>query len=548
MLTTRCIRKLLLIQPPVQDFYDTDIRLQPIGLCYLKAAVQKYHPEVSVKVVDFHQGRGRATIALPKELSYLKKYYFIQDSSPFRTFGQYFHFGASFEEIADVAAREQPDMVGISSLFSPYYREVLQCAEIIKKRTGALIIVGGSHVSGSPETMLASPYVDYIIRGEGERPLVELLHCLAKKDDPRKVAGLGYKDGDRLHLNDVGDNYSADDLEPPDFSDLSSKRYLFKTRPICMVMSSRGCPHRCSFCSVQGTFGKTYRPRAVESIVDEMEKRYRQGFRVFDFEDDNLTFNKERFKKLCEVIIEKFAGKDIQLLAMNGVSYKSLDRELLQLMREAGFTHLNLALVSSNEKVLAEVKRPHRVDNFTEIVEIGHELGFQIVAYQILGLPNETIGSMMTTLLFLARLPVLIGVSTFYLTPGAAIAEQFAPMDAADILRSRSTAMAIETEECKRDHLYTLFITARILNFLKGLQAPVEHINLNDLLASAISFPEKEQSGLELLRLLFAEKCLYAQTKKGLQPVVKFDNKLFFQIWTQLDFVRTQGGGYIIIN
>ncbi len=113
--------KLVLIQPPIQDFYDTAIRLQPIGLAYLKAAVKKHLPEWEVVIKDFHQGWGRRTIALPKELAYLRDYYPWPDRSPFSLFHHYYHFGASFETMAQEVVQEKPDLVGISSLFSPYY-------------------------------------------------------------------------------------------------------------------------------------------------------------------------------------------------------------------------------------------------------------------------------------------------------------------------------------------------------------------------------------------------------------------------------------------
>ena len=114
--------KIVLIQPPVQDFYDTDIRLQPLGLCYLKGALAEYLPHVTVLVKDYHQGYGRRTVALPSELTYLREYYPYRDSSPFSTFHQYFHFGAPFEKIAQEVVLEQPDLVGISALFSPSHR------------------------------------------------------------------------------------------------------------------------------------------------------------------------------------------------------------------------------------------------------------------------------------------------------------------------------------------------------------------------------------------------------------------------------------------
>ena len=145
--------KVLLIQPPVQDFYDTDVRLQPIGLCYLKAAVKKHLPDVDVIIKDYHGGCGRRTVAIPKELRYLTDYYPVADKSPFSTFHQYYHFGKPFDEIEAEIAEIRPDVVGISSLFTPYYREVLEVAARVKKRLNVPVVVGGSHASAVPESL-----------------------------------------------------------------------------------------------------------------------------------------------------------------------------------------------------------------------------------------------------------------------------------------------------------------------------------------------------------------------------------------------------------
>ena len=143
--------KLLLIQPPVQDFYDTDVRLQPIGLCYLKAAVKKYLPSIEVVIKDYHAGCGRRTVTIPRELRYLSEFYPVVDKSPFSTFHQYYHFGKSFDDIEQEIAETKPDIVGISSLFTPYYRETLAVAACVKRRLNVPVVMGGSHASAVPE-------------------------------------------------------------------------------------------------------------------------------------------------------------------------------------------------------------------------------------------------------------------------------------------------------------------------------------------------------------------------------------------------------------
>ncbi len=148
--------KVLLVQPPVQDFYDTDVRLQPIGLAYLKAAVKQHLPDVDIRIKDYHSGCGRKTVPIPKELRYLSEYYSVADKSPFSTFHQYYHFGKSFDQIESEIAELAPDIVGISSLFTPYFREALEVARRVKNRTRAIVVMGGSHASAVPESLLAS--------------------------------------------------------------------------------------------------------------------------------------------------------------------------------------------------------------------------------------------------------------------------------------------------------------------------------------------------------------------------------------------------------
>lgn len=538
--------KLLLIQPPVQDFYDTDIRLQPIGLAYLKAAVNSLLPHIEVKIRDFHQGWGRRSVPLPRELSYLRSFYAWPDRSPFSSFYHYYHFGASFETIVEEAAREKPDLVGISSLFSPYYREVLAVAAAVKSRLNVPVLLGGSHVSAMPEEMLAHKDIDFVIRGEGERPLVEFLECFEKGGGFENVPNLGYKKDGKIILNPLQDNYPIQDLPPACLDDLDQDNYLFEKKPLTFVITSRSCPHKCSFCSVHKTFGFEYRRRRVAQVLEEIEMRYAQGYRVFDFEDDNLTYYRKEMKELCRGLIRRFGGKDVQFLAMNGISYLSLDDELLELMKEAGFTHLNLALVSSDITVRETTKRPHTIEKYLSVVRRSRELGFQITSYQILGLPNESLDSMVQTLVFGAAQPVLLGASMFYLTPDSPIAREMNFRHSADdVFKSRLTAMAIEGRDFCRDDLYTLFVTTRIINFIKAADSQGD-IGFEDALALLKGGDVRMRDGVLLLEKLFDEKRLYAMTGDGLQELPRFKADLFERIWQRLEFIQTRSGGRVM--
>ncbi|EMF82780.1 radical SAM domain protein [Leptospira weilii serovar Topaz str. LT2116] len=543
--------RLLLIQPPVQDFYDTDIRLQPIGLCYLKGAIQKFLPNIEVIIRDFHRGlgdklAGRRTVPIPSELKYLKEYYPVPDKSPFSTFFEYFHFGAPYEDIANEVKSLAPNLVGISSLFSPYYREALKTAETIKKVLDVPVLMGGSHVSACPELMLSNPNVDFIIRGEGEKPICDFLREFQAHKRYAIVDSLGWKENGTLRLNPIGDNFPIQELPPPDVSSLLKEHYLFEGKPIRFVITSRSCPHRCSFCSVHTTFGTKYRRNTVENVLSEIKESYELGYRVFDFEDDNLTFFRPEMKKLCEELIRAFPKKDVRFVAMNGISYISLDSELLRLMRDAGFTNLNLALVSSDKLVRETTKRPHTIEKYLQIVRESFELGFQITSYQILGLPMETLESMIQTLRFNAAQPVLMGASLFYLTPNSPIASDFPERSESDVFLSRLTSMAISSEHFEREDIYSLFIVTRILNFLKSVSVSKGNtVSLNEALRILEKCGIRSLVGVRLFEKLLYEKKLYASTSQDRILLEKFRYEVFEKVFSGLDGICTLSGGKI---
>ena len=151
------------------------------------------------------------------------------------------------------------------------------------------------------------------------------------------MPNLGYKRGGQLHFNAIEDNYALDQLPFPDLGDFTPASYTLAGQPLTFMITSRSCPHKCSFCSVHTTFGTTYRRRTIDNVLAEIDVRYRQGYRVIDFEDDNLTFYKSQFKELCRQLIARYAAGALTFVAMNGISYLSLDDELLDTHASGGF-------------------------------------------------------------------------------------------------------------------------------------------------------------------------------------------------------------------
>jgi len=464
--------KILLIQPPVRDFYQTSIRTQPIGLAYLAASLKNNGHEV--EILDC-QTEKKKSIPIPAELSYLKDFYPFNDQSPFKLYSGYYHFGMDWAEVRKKVEGSRADVFGISSSFTPYHGEALEIAQIIKEwDRRKIVVMGGAHVSCDPEGVLRNPSVNYVILGEGEVGFSLLLEQIGKgkAKNIEKIDGVGYRNDGEIRINSLR-NYvqDLDSLPPPARELLDLDRYRLRKKRSTMIITSRGCPHGCAYCSAHLVMGTSFRGRTPEAILQEMIDCQKQdGIENFDIEDDNFTFDQERAKQLMNLIIETFGEGKIELSAMNGISFASLDGELLKLMKKAGFHTINLSYVSTEPATKERMRRPKPTTEFDRILGQAAQMGLHVIAYAILGMPGQTIEEMVDTLIYPMGEKVLIGPSIYYPTPGTSLFER---CEKEGILpphpaQWRSSAFPIETKEFDRVDLLTLFRLARVINFIKG--------------------------------------------------------------------------------
>jgi hypothetical protein len=217
--------------------------------------------------------------------------------------------------------------------------------------------------------------------------------------------------------------------------------------------------------------GSFFRTRAPEAIVKEMaECQSQHGIEIFDIEDDNFTFDQSRAKRLMNLIIEKFGERKFELSAMNGVSFTSLDEELLRLMKRAGFHRINLSFVSTDPLTRERTRRPEPSAEFDQILDKAERVGLNVIAYAILGMPGQTIEEMTDTLIYLMGKRVLIGASIYYPTPGTPFFEicKEEGVLPPHFSQWRSSAFPVETKEFDRLDLLTLSRLTRVINFIKG--------------------------------------------------------------------------------
>ncbi|OGQ08346.1 MAG: hypothetical protein A2026_20310 [Deltaproteobacteria bacterium RBG_19FT_COMBO_46_12] len=532
--------KILLIQPPIQDFYQTSIRTQPIGLAYLAASLKSHG--YKVEILDC-QTEKKKPISIPSELSSLRGFYPFDDQSPFKLYTGYYHFGMGWKEIKQKIRDSNVDVFGISSSFTPYHGEALEIARIIKEwDPNKMVVMGGAHVSCDPGGALQSPYVDYAVLGEGEIRFPLLIEKIVKEDlkGIAEMDGIGYRVDGEIKINPLQSFITdLDSLPHPAREVLDPDRYRIEKKRSTMIITSRGCPHRCAYCSAHLVMGSSCRARSPEAILKEMiECLERYDIQAFDIEDDNFTLDQERAKRLMSLVIENFGEEKLDLSAMNGVSFTSLDEELLKLMKRSGFKTINLSLVSINPLTKEKMGRPQGTTEFDKIIDKSEQVNLNVIAYAILGMPGQTIEEMADTLIYLMGRRVLIGPSVYYPTPNTPLFEKCKKEGIlpAQISRWRSSAFPIETKEFNRLDLLTLFRLARLINFIKGkmdrneldeglpwreLCAPsaMHSASLNRVEPNAMSW-------IDLILLLYEERSFFSLRKdsKGWSSVSKVES------------------------
>jgi len=463
--------EILLIQPPIYDFYLTQKRTIPYGLLSIAGALEKEH--FSVALCDGLATRKVRKVPIPHEMEYLKKY-FLPDQSPFALFSGFKRFGYDEGHIGKLARDSKARLMGISSLFTPYHDYALAVAEAVKRFCpDAVIVMGGHHPTHFPEKTLDHPAVDFVIRGEGEIAM-PLLAAALLRDAHRgaldEIPGLAFKkpDGARI-VRPPAVAPDPDALPLPAIKQMNHGFYKRKTGGGMVVTSSRGCPFRCSYCSYGGPSFPPYRLRSVDSVMAEIDLATGQyGVRFIDFEDEQLSLDKTRFVALLNAIIKR--PEKLELRAMNGLFPPSLDEDVIALMKQAGFKILNLSLGSACKTQLGRFNRPDVRPAFNRALDAAKRLKIEAVAYIIAGAIGQSAKSSIDDLLYLAYRRTIAGVSIFYPSPGSADFEtcrEMGILPAHDTLM-RSSALPI-SDQTTRLESATLLRLSRMVNFMKSL-------------------------------------------------------------------------------
>lgn len=342
--------KILLIFPPGEHL----VRYPPLGLCYIASALEQEKHEV--KILD---------ASLEKK---------------------------DTQKILEEIYKFNPDVVGINVLTNlfQYCKEII---EFLKDRFPKIIVIaGGPHVTVLPEQTLQSMMVDYIVIGEGEATIVELVKSIEENKKPIEVNGIGFVKNGRVVITPFREFIeNLDDLPFPARHLLKHHKYNLATvvrqKPYTTILSSRGCPFNCSFCCNAVLWGKRYRIRSPKNVVEEMLAVYHDfGIKEIYFPDDLFTGNRKWVEKVCNEINKTKIDFTWRCLCR----VDTVNDKMLQKMRKSGCHTLEFGVESGDEQILKNINKKIKLNQVIDSFTMAKKIGFDTRAFFMIGNIGET--------------------------------------------------------------------------------------------------------------------------------------------------------------
>lgn len=301
--------------------------------------------------------------------------------------------GYSYEDILQHVRQFKPDVIGMPTFLNTIQRCFFISNEIKKHFPSVKIVLGGVHVTLNPQEAITKDCVDFVVRGEGENVFKELLLALEGKMKLEDVLGLGWKDNGKVVMNKSQALISElDELSLPARHLFPMKLYhsssQLRGRRTLHMMTSRGCPFRCTYCTSHMTFGKTFRFHSPKRVVEEMlELKNKYGADTIQFYDETFTLNRNRVMELCREIIEKKIK--IQWACFTRVNL--VDKPLLEKMKEAGCYQIFYGVEAATQKLLDLIHKDITLPQIENAFKWTKEAGIETLASFMIGLPTETI-------------------------------------------------------------------------------------------------------------------------------------------------------------
>lgn len=302
----------------------------------------------------------------------------------------------SEDQLREKLLELQPDVVGCTAITPSIYKAE-RALEIAKECCPkALRMLGGIHATFMYKQVLSeAPWIDVIVRGEGEEILIELMHAVMDGQWPdrrHEIKGLAFRDGNNIVATEAAPTVKDLDSITPDWSMLEWEKYIYVplgTR-VAIPNMARGCPFTCSFCS-QWKFWRDYRVRDPKKVVDEIENlvnEHEVGF--FILADEEPSIHRKKFIAFCEELIARGLPDKVKWGINTRVTDILRDEKYLSLFRKAGLVHVSLGTEAAAQMKLDTFNKETKVDDNRRAIKLLRDADIFVEAQFIVGLENET--------------------------------------------------------------------------------------------------------------------------------------------------------------
>lgn len=333
--------------------------------------------------------------------------------------GKTTRYGTSLINIEKQIRDFNPDIVGISCPFSAQLKNSINIANLCKKiNPEILVILGGPDASVRGKYILSkSKSIDICVLGEGEYTLLEIIESFKKGYvvNPERIKGIIYRRRKKiLRSENRRPIVNLDKLPFPAYEKIDFKKYLnnpylyvnrskINKKSISMI-TSRGCPYSCVFCSINLHMGKFFRGNSPNYILKHLQlviEKY--GIKNFHFEDDNISFQRDRFAEIIDQIIKN--NINIKWDTPNGVRADTLSFDLLKKIKQSGCVDLTIGVESGNQRVLDNIIRKNlSLKQVIKIAKMCKKIKLSLSAFYVIGFPGEKIKDMKETIDFATSL------------------------------------------------------------------------------------------------------------------------------------------------
>ena len=312
----------------------------------------------------------------------------------------------TYDEIGEEILKRNPDIVSVSAL-TPTIGVALDSADKIKQvKPDTLVVLGGYHPTFEFKSVLQEESVDIVVRGEGEYTLLDLVRTIENGGDLETVQGLAFKDKDDGSIVLTPDRQVIEDLDElpfPAFHLFPMEKYkiLNITTNVATIITTRGCPMQCSFCSSAALHGNKLRRRSYTNVVDEIELRLKEeNIDTIAFMDDTFTLSKKFVYDLCDEI--KRRGLEFWWGCTTRVD--TLNEELLQTMKDVGCMTLFIGVESADQQMLDKMNKNITVSKTENAFKLARKVGIRTIASCVIGMPEDTRESIRNTIDFVNKL------------------------------------------------------------------------------------------------------------------------------------------------